>query len=1141
MIGHLPSGIGASNIAVSRYYDAANSIDGIALVGGSTSAGDTNLAFYLKLSDHSWGWLANYPYSVSAAAAARAGDTLYVHGGWCSPNVKDSTFKYAEMIYSWNATNMNSLTPRTSHGLVYLYNRYLYAVGGTNNIGQTTSSVERLDPQGGPPIYVQAMPQSRTCAVTVTAMGSDAKPHIYVLGGKDSLNNILNSIVEYDSGTGWTTKGTSMPVPRWQAAGAVVNGLIYLIGGVIDGSNTITRRVDIYNPVTNTWVLGDSIPVKLFRAGACGVNNTIYLFGGSDPTVSQSDSVWQYRPFAPNPPQLVLPPPNAYVNNQLVNFVWRSVPDAGRYRIQVSTDPNFYTIDILDHQTATNIDTVISGVTISPAGDFYWRVKSYNPSLSDSSLWSPVRRLTLDLTPPDQPVPSTPDDGTYTNNPSVYFSWFAVDGVDKYHLQIAWDQTFAAVLIDDPGITATGTTMNLSSYGEGTYYWRVEARDTAGNHSGYHSIPSFILDMTSPYVTYTDPSISAASVAVDQPIVIGFSEPIGNSFGYGIFNFTCSPDPGGWSNSWNAAGDTVTLYHFPFPGGQNITFTLTDATDLAVNNLASNHQFNFTTAVEDLTPPTIEPPITNAAWLYAGTGSEFRVRVTDDVKVAQVIVYWGPVDGTSAPGGMVLGPTSNDEYAVSIGGTQIYKQGVRYQVVATDSAGNSCTWPSMGDYYIHPVRFNEDFQTTLVHDQWQMISIPSDATNQNIFHMLADELDVYNAAKWRLFVWFNGIYNELNTPDNYLSTIHKMGQAFWVRDRVSENYIKFEAPDSSIGGIVQSEGLTLTLDPGWNDIGNPFMFPIDWMNVYIPLAVSGPYHYNPNQVRWWLPDEVTSSMLFQPFKGFSFKNDNSYSVDLTIYPYAAGSKPAASAPAKSPGQWQALVRVEGLEGADHNYFGINPESSDRSDRFDYPEPPSGLTGTSGYFRLADDKFCTDVRPEIGEGQVWNFAVECNGSTELAINLPVDFPSGTECYLADLTRQVSVKVAGDKAYSFIPESGEQTREFRIIVGSSEYAKQVLGSTFSVPTATVLGQNLPNPFSGQTTISYQLAAEGKVRISVYNVAGQLVRTLLDEHQMTGRYSVAWDGKDQAGRKAAAGLYFYQMQTPDRTLTRRMALIR
>lgn len=88
---------------------------------------------------------------------------------------------------------------------------------------------------------------------------------------------------------------------------------------------------------------------------------------------------------------------------------------------------------------------------------------------------------------------------------------------------------------------------------------------------------------------------------------------------------------------------------------------------------------------------------------------------------------------------------------------------------------------------------------------------------------------------------------------------------------------------------------------------------------------------------------------------------------------------------------------------------------------------------------------------------------------------------------------------------------------------------------------LDQNRPNPFNGQTSIKYQLPSEGKVKINVYNISGQLVRTLVDAKQSPGLYNVAWNGRDNAGRPVSAGVYFYRLNAGDANLTKKMVLLK
>jgi hypothetical protein len=80
--------------------------------------------------------------------------------------------------------------------------------------------------------------------------------------------------------------------------------------------------------------------------------------------------------------------------------------------------------------------------------------------------------------------------------------------------------------------------------------------------------------------------------------------------------------------------------------------------------------------------------------------------------------------------------------------------------------------------------------------------------------------------------------------------------------------------------------------------------------------------------------------------------------------------------------------------------------------------------------------------------------------------------------------------------------------------------------STPTEFALLQNFPNPFNPETTIKYNVAQGGSVSLRIYNVVGQVVRTLVAEQQSAGRYTVRWNGTDDRGVSVSSGIYFYQI---------------
>jgi hypothetical protein len=103
----------------------------------------------------------------------------------------------------------------------------------------------------------------------------------------------------------------------------------------------------------------------------------------------------------------------------------------------------------------------------------------------------------------------------------------------------------------------------------------------------------------------------------------------------------------------------------------------------------------------------------------------------------------------------------------------------------------------------------------------------------------------------------------------------------------------------------------------------------------------------------------------------------------------------------------------------------------------------------------------------------------------------------------------------------------------------------GSVEADVLVTRLGHARPNPFNPTTTIEYSVAVPSRVTLRVFDVAGRVVRTLVDAHVAAGRRTATWDGATDLGERAASGVYFVRMETVGErggfTATRKLALLK
>ncbi len=95
--------------------------------------------------------------------------------------------------------------------------------------------------------------------------------------------------------------------------------------------------------------------------------------------------------------------------------------------------------------------------------------------------------------------------------------------------------------------------------------------------------------------------------------------------------------------------------------------------------------------------------------------------------------------------------------------------------------------------------------------------------------------------------------------------------------------------------------------------------------------------------------------------------------------------------------------------------------------------------------------------------------------------------------------------------------------------------------------ILKQNYPNPFSAsvkggypESKIQYSIPLDNKVELKIYNIKGQLVRTIVDEKQVRGNHTVIWNSKDDNNNPVSSGIYFYTLKVRDKLVDTKKCLL-
>lgn len=116
--------------------------------------------------------------------------------------------------------------------------------------------------------------------------------------------------------------------------------------------------------------------------------------------------------------------------------------------------------------------------------------------------------------------------------------------------------------------------------------------------------------------------------------------------------------------------------------------------------------------------------------------------------------------------------------------------------------------------------------------------------------------------------------------------------------------------------------------------------------------------------------------------------------------------------------------------------------------------------------------------------------------------------------------------------------------KLLLGAYEQLELKPELPAKLPKVSSLAQNSPNPFNPSTTISYTVAPIESlvpVRLEVFNIRGQLVRTLVNEVVEPGEYSFFWQGLDDHGKELSSGVYFYRLRAGNFVATRKMVIVK
>ncbi len=486
--------------------------------------------------------------------------------------------------------------------------------------------------------------------------------------------------------------------------------------------------------------------------------------------------------------------------------------------------------------------------------------------------------------------------------------------------------------------------------------------------------------------------------------------------------------------------------------------------------------------------------------------------------------------------------TSTVPYTGTIPASSVTIRGFEYYVAITGiivgtPTLTTITAPSTNasaNPYVVRVKFGVTQSATLLQPQtYKMVSVPVNLYDPRVGSVLADDLGEYNGRHWRFFRWSKSAYIEYPGVDSTFVP----GKASWL---ITNQGGGFDV-DSGLS-VISGSPYVVPLDTGWNQIANPFAFPVAWTAIQKDVSVRGPYYYDGS------PYVLDTMGILLPWEGYFVKNDEGSPGTLTFPPMAATPTVVskAASPNSSYGSYtlQMIAEVPGTHFRDaQNYLGLVPDARVGNDTYDYPDPPgidptihlSIMQGQTSYMR--------NFKPSAGEGESWDVQIRSDVPASLVTVTLVEsgqMPDGFHLYILD-RNDVNVIEPQNNRFTVRLDGPSSIRSLKVILGTPAYAAGNSEGIPLVPIAYALEQNFPNPFNPTTTIRYQLSKRSAVSLEIYDLLGRRVKTLVKGDQVTGSYSVQWRSDNDAGNAVASGVYIYRLRAGDFVQSRKLLLLR
>lgn len=772
---------------------------------------------------------------------------------------------------------------------------------------------------------------------------------------------------------------------------------------------------------------------------------------------------------------------------------WQTVDGANTYHIDLATDAGFSSIvNSPPPISAPSTSQVFS--SLSPGTIYYYRVRAANNAGQSENSDPAIEVLT---------IPPTPLIQASTNIMPISFTsnWGAAQSATNYFLDVATDLAFTQTVSGYSNKSVAGASDDVTGLAPGTkYYVRVRSQNGSGT-SPNQATPFEQITITNA------PAVKNPSNEQSVSFKANWNAPEGIVDDYELVVATES----------NFAN--IVFSQEGIPTTNQIVTGLTESTVYYYKVRARNGGgYSAYSSVESVLTLNADGSVANPPVVSHGNSTSTSV----------VANHSGGVGGLSLQlkHRNITGNSFESETAAAVTGAStsttvnaawLDEMGMEYYFVLEDDAGRK---DSTTTAFLYRSFTNEPISTLsgIGEKKYRMFSIPLKPENSSVDRVLQTLLstfDGYKKDKWRLYHYETDKYVEYQAG---LSTIDP-GYGYWLitSETVSSIPVSGEVVNSN-----QTSSHSIPLSQGWNQIGNPYPFNIDWNQIKDANSAAGL-----NSLWLFENGQYVKKDVLAPWKGAFVFSDNGGTLTFPVVAKtsAPGRKQSHELePTPDEESWMLPLTLNVGDISQESGVGMHPEAKTSKDRFDeitIPRFIDYVEMNTEHKEFFAPYFSVDIVPSSDDFE-WNFSAFSNmNRTTATLQWDVEALSQAESRMAllDLTNQTFVDMKSVGSYEFAWKDGTQMK--------------ILYSRDKDLHAGVswLGQAFPNPFRDRITIPFLLAnPEEHAEVLIYDLLGRRVRLIQSSEEKSGVHYAEWDGKTDQGGTAEGGLYLYQLKVSD-----------